>query len=346
MWGVLLEALRGSVLIAGLVVVMMMLIESINVSSSGRAFNGLKKNNFVQVLLSAALGAIPGCVGGFASVSLYTHRMISFGALLAMMIATTGDESFMMLALFPGKAALLWLLLFVLGVVTGLVTDAVYRKGRAIPTRLEDSYDFHDEDVSHERSKRHWGWRRLVLLTGVGIFLFALLSGLLEEEGAEGDLNIFNEKWMYWLFGGVSLIVVAAIIFASDHFVEEHLWHHIVCRHLPSIFAWTFGILLLIGTLFHYVDMESWIRSNMEIVMLLAILIGLIPESGPNLIFVTLYASGVIPFSVLFVNSLVQEGHAGLPLLADCRRGFLKAKGVKVIMALVFFVVWSLFLRN
>ena len=77
--------------------------------------------------------------------------------------------------------------------------------------------------------------------------------------------------------------------------------------------------------------------------MLLAILIGLIPESGPHLIFVTLFAG---PFPVLFVNSLVQEGHAGLPLLADSRRAFIKAKGIKVVMALVFFAIWSLFLRN
>lgn len=108
---VLLDALRGAVLISGLVVVMMMIIESFNVESDGRIFRSLKKSGFAQVLVSALLGSVPGCVGGFAAVSLYTHRMLSFGALVAMMIATAGDESFMMLALFPGKAALLFLIL-------------------------------------------------------------------------------------------------------------------------------------------------------------------------------------------------------------------------------------------
>ena len=93
MFDIILEALRSAILISGLVVVMMMLIESFNVESRGRIFMGLRKSGFAQVLVSALLGSIPGCVGGFAAVSLYTHRMLSFGALLAMMIATAGDES-------------------------------------------------------------------------------------------------------------------------------------------------------------------------------------------------------------------------------------------------------------
>ena len=87
------DALRGAVLISGLVVVMMMIIESFNVESDGRMFRSLRKSGFAQVLVSSLLGTIPGCVGGFAAVSLYTHRMLSFGALVAMMIATVGDES-------------------------------------------------------------------------------------------------------------------------------------------------------------------------------------------------------------------------------------------------------------
>ena len=347
---VLLEALRSSVLISGLVVVMMMLIESFNVESNGRIFDGLKRSGFAQVVVSALLGSIPGCVGGFAAVSLYTHRMISFGALVAMMVATAGDESFMMLALFPGKAAWLFLILLVLAVVTGLVIDKT--GGRQLPTRLEDTYELHEDDCHHghdhhedHEHKRHFGWKRLVMFLGVAIFIAALVSGILEEEepGPEG-IGFLKEEWMFWLFGALSLVVLAALVFASDHFVEEHLWEHIVCKHLPSIFAWTFGVLCLIGTLFHFLDLESWISDNTALMILLAIAVGLIPESGPHLVFVTLFASGVIPFPVLLANSIVQDGHASLPLLADSKTAFFKAKAVKVGIALIVFVVWGLLL--
>ena len=88
---ILTESLRTAVLVTGLVVIIMMLIEVFNVSSDGRMFNGLRNRRVGQVLLSALLGAVPGCMGGFASVSLYTHGLISFGALIAMMIASSGD---------------------------------------------------------------------------------------------------------------------------------------------------------------------------------------------------------------------------------------------------------------
>ena len=149
---------------------------------------------------------------------------------------------------------------------------------------------------------------------------------------------------MYWAFGALSLVILGALIFASDHFVEEHLWEHIVCKHLPSIFAWTFGVLLVIGILFHFVDLQGWISGNTALMILLAIAVGLIPESGPHLVFVTLFASGVIPFPVLLANSIVQDGHASLPLIADSKKSFFIAKGIKVAMALVVFVVWGLLL--
>ena len=351
MLSVLTEALRSSILISGLVVVMMMLIESFNVESDGRIFRGLQKSGFAQVVVSALLGSVPGCVGGFAAVSLYTHRMLSFGALVAMMVATAGDESFMMLALFPGKAAWLFLILFAIAVVTGLVIDRTGKGGRPLPTRLEDTYELHDDDC-HEHDhgeerhgKRHLGFKRTLMFIGVAVFLAALVSGLLEEEEPETEgLALFREEWLFWLFGVLGLVILAALIFASDHFVEEHLWDHIVRRHLPSIFAWTFGVIFVIGTLFRFIDLEAWISDNKALMILLAIAVGLIPQSGPHLVFVTLFASGVIPFPVLLANSIVQDGHASLPLLADGKSAFLKAKAIKVGIALAVFVVWGLLL--
>jgi hypothetical protein len=51
-------------------------------------------------------------------------------------------------------------------------------------------------------------------------------------------------------------------------------------------------------------------------VLLIAAVMGIIPESGPHLIFVMLYAQDLIPFSVLFTTSFVQDGHGMLPLLS------------------------------
>ena len=77
--------------------------------------------------------------------------------------------------------------------------------------------------------------------------------------------------------------------------------------------------------------------------MILAVLIGIIPESGPHLVFVTLCAQGIIPFYILLVNSIVQDGHTALPLLAESKGAFLKAKVINMAIGLaVGLLFWAL----
>ena len=77
------EVLRNSILITGLVIIMMLMIEYFNIHSRVKWFLKIKNSPITQVLLSAGLGLIPWCIVGFASVSLYTHRLFSCGALVA-----------------------------------------------------------------------------------------------------------------------------------------------------------------------------------------------------------------------------------------------------------------------
>ena len=86
---ILADVLRNSILITGLVITMMLLIEYINVQTQGQLSGRLRNSSFFQVVLGSLLGLIPGCMGGFATVSLYTHGVIGLGALVAMMIASS-----------------------------------------------------------------------------------------------------------------------------------------------------------------------------------------------------------------------------------------------------------------
>ena len=390
------EALRNAVLITGLVVVMMMMIESLNIESKGMVFKGLKRTKFGQVVVASLLGSIPGCMGGFATVSLYTHRMFSFGALVAMMIASSGDEAFVMLAMIPEQALILFTLLFVLAVAVGVTVDFFHGRrhertcglddhsGCGVETSCGDGYMVHDSEAEKVadaprndiRGKRHYGWKRMVMFVGLAAFITALATGQLGHDHAaheghdhsahmhdhgshvhdhgthmheqmedchavdahrndEGiSVNLLNEDWMNVLFAGLSVIVLFVLLFASDHFVEEHLWEHIVKKHLPTIFAWTFGVLLVLGIGLQFVDIDHWISDNTALMILLATLIGIIPESGPHMIFVTLVAAGVVPFPVLLASSISQDGHASIPLLAESKKSFFRAKVINCIVAL------------
>lgn len=338
------DSLLGAILISGLVVIMMMMVECLNIQTRGTFFSKLKKHPAGQVIVSAVLGVIPGCMGGFASVSLYAHGMFSFGALTAMMIASSGDEAFAMLAMFPGTSLKIFAILFVIAVASGLAIDFIFKKCNisAKEARIEcNEMAVHDEDFHphqhNDNGKRHFGWKRISMIICVAAFIAALATGLLEHDGEDAEkisgLNLLDESWMNILFSVLSIGVLGVLIFANDHFVNEHLFEHVICRHLPRIFAWTTGVLLLLGVLTNIIDISSWISGNTALMILLAAAIGIIPESGPHLIFVTLFASGVIPMPVLLASCISQDGHASLPLLAESRKDFIMAKVINFAIA-------------
>lgn len=349
----ILEVLKTSLLITGLVITMMLLIEYINVQSAGKLFAKLSKSKWKQVVLGACLGIIPGCFGGFATVSLYSHGLITFGALVAAMIASSGDEAFVMLAMIPKQAALLFALLFIIGICVGLLTDFL-TKGKKCNVPCGNKFEIHQEfQHDHKDGERfnsvfnkdsrneifHPSKERVIILLGLLLFSIALFSGQLAHHH-EADCNhhsvgIFDEHWANILFATLSTITLILIATTKDHFIKEHLWKHIIKKHLLSIFLWTAGALAIIHIGMQYIDIEPWLKTNMFYVILLAALVGMIPESGPNLIFITLFTSGLAPFSVLLTSSISQDGHTSLPLLASKKSSFVYAKLLNAIFAAI-----------
>ena len=346
-----LDVLRNSFLITGLVIIMMLMIEYVNIHSEGRWFSRLRQHRFGQVVLGAGLGLIPGCMGGFAVVSMYSHKLLSFGALVAMMVASSGDEAFVMLAMIPKETLILCAVLFAVAVMVGWLVDLGTKKKTTDPDCCKEGFLLHDEEHHHHtvrekaslKNLKHASAERIALLLGVVIFIIALAFGLLEHDHEHGHeaaetlshVNVFDEYWLNLIFAIVSLFVVWFIATANEHVIKEHLWEHVIRKHFLSIFLWTFGALLVIELGLHYLDMASWINSNIPWMILLAVLVGIIPESGPHMLFVTLFATGMVPFSVLLASSISQDGHAALPLLAESKRSFVKAKLINIIVAAV-----------
>jgi len=348
-------------MITSFVLVMMLLIEYINVVSKGNWSRNLQGSRIRQILICAILGLVPGCLGGFAVVSLFTHGIVNFGAMVACMIASFGDEAFVMFAVVPETAILLSVVIFFIAIATGVIVNMFVKKFPA-PFSPEH-FAIHHADHEHEHANVTGNWRfnlkhisfhRAILMTGIILVVTAILLGWFEHshapddhgtvahlsEGHEhhhGDISgiLLQERWINILFVVVSLVALFIITTVQEHFLQEHLWDHIIKKHLPRIFLWTLGVLTVLQVGEHFFDIDEWVRGNHLYILLLAILIGLIPESGPHIIFITLFASGVIPFSVLLTNSIVQEGHAGLPLLAESKRGFLWMKAISVIVGLV-----------
>ena len=466
----IIDVLRNSVLITGLVIIMMLMIEYFNIQSHGKVFSKLTKSKYQQVILGALLGLIPGCIGGFAAVSLFTHRILSFGGLIAMMICSSGDEAFFIMAMIPQKALVLFGILLAIAIICGLIIDYLLIK-RQQGEMCEQKFEIHKGHESNIPSifklssykvMLKPSKERIAILVGITLFIVSVIFGILEcghdhsysstsgvdthstclghihtselehieyecnhahdaecnhahdaecnhehdaecnhehdaecnhehdaecnhahdtecnhehdaecnhahdaecnhEHDAECNhahdaecnhehdescshahgtthshsFNILNEKWINIVFAIISIITLFFTASAKEHFIKDHLWNHVIKGHLLSIFLWTFGMLIICQIGIQYLDIKHWINNNMLVVILLAVAIGIIPESGPHMVFVALFAQGVLPFYVLLVNSIVQDGHTTLPLLAQNKRAFLKAKLINIIVGLI-----------
>jgi hypothetical protein len=323
------DVFREALLITGFVAVMMMAVEYANVFTQGTWRKVLGTSRLRQYALAAVIGAVPGCLGSFVVVALYSHGVVRLGAVVACMMASPGDEGFVMLALFPGRALLLILGQVLLGIVLGWLTDQwLARRSRPSSGDCE-GLEIHEHEPhvvpGTERvleHVRHPSALRGVLLGTLVIFGLAVAAG-----------RVGPEQWdaTRVLLLGVTAFGIWLVATVSDHFLGEHLYEHVLRQHVPKVFLWTMGALGTMAVLARYVSVERFIGENHWSVLGVATLMGLIPESGPHLVFTTLYAKGSLPFSVLVANTVVQDGHGMLPMLAHSRRDFIVVKAICLV---------------
>ncbi len=320
-------------MISGFVFIMMVVIEYINVQSKGLWQKHLSGKKWKQYIIAGLLGALPGCLGAFTIVALFSHQMVSFGVVVTTMIATSGDEAFVMFAMFPKQAIILTVILFVVGILAGYITDKLYHAKGILKEISGQKLVLHEEqECKCFQKDKFWSQvfhpslYRLSLAIGIISLIVGLATGLLS---GKADLWIKITLMLSFVFAFFIVISV------PDHFIKKHIWDHIVKVHLPRIFLWVFVVLLIMHFLTLHLNVEDWISNNMFIVLIIAVLLGIIPESGPHLVFVTLFAAGSIPFSILIASSISQDGHGMLPMLAESKKSFIAVKIINMIYAFI-----------
>ncbi len=401
----IIPVLSNSLNITILVMMLMMIIEYVNIRTKGSWSTFLQKHRSFQLLFATMMGIFPGCIGTFAVVSMYTHRMISLGAIVAAFIATFGDEAFFMFSLIPMTTIWMSLILIVIALVSGYIVD-FFAKNRYPFTNKFETFEIHHhhQECIHANLKElipseYFTWRRIAIFTIVIGYIVAMLTGITghshgpamveshlhkheaaanhvehdeasvyhdnqnseiqndnhhDAEMEHSDIEShsheehsdFGVETIMFIFAAVILMYI--LLRVNEHFLKEHLWNHVLKVHFVKVFLWTFSALLLIGLLLSFFDLKLWIDNNqyaMIYMLLIALAIGIIPESGPHYIIIILFMNGLLPFSILLANSIVQEGHGGLPLLAESKKDFFLIKGINLFIGLIigllgFFTGW------
>ena len=326
-------AAKQASLITIFVFIMMTVVDYFNVLTKGRLSVAIKGGPWRQYVIASLLGATPGCLGAFLNVSFYIHGLLTFGALVGGMIATSGDEAFVMLALFPGPALLLFVLLFVLGLLSAWLTDRIAPRLHIVPCRGCESQLIHTLDTCQcfdkadlTRNFLSISLHRAIVLLGSIACLVAIATGLVGP-------NIWD--WKRITLTALLSLLIAIVGSVPVHFLREHIWDHIIKRHLWRVFLWSFFAILIVDVGLVHWNFEAFAKTHMVWILLISALVGIVPESGPHMIFVMLFAEGLIPFSVLLTSSIVQDGHGMLPLLSYTVKDSLLIKGFNLFYGLL-----------
>lgn len=334
------EILKHSLMITGFVFAMMLLIEYINVITKGNWQNKLRKNKFKQVLLGVFMGIIPGCLGSYTVVSLYSHGILSFGALTATMIASTGDEAYVMFSIFPKTALIITAITAIIGIVVGLLIDMFFKKQHKLLPESVHGFEVHEHDWCNcwpnrrqiKENMSHISFPRGLLLGILSIIFILSATDSIGHSHADG---MHESEWIMYTLMFVTVMALFIVMVVPDHFLEEHLWKHVLKKHLLRIFLWTFGALIVVHFVQHFIDVEALIIEQYFTVLAIAVILGLIPESGPHIVFVTLFATGTLPFGILLASSIVQDGHGTLPLIPFSRKSFVALKLINLVIGFI-----------
>jgi hypothetical protein len=317
-----LTVFKHASMITVFVFVMMLLVDFIEAASKKRMSTVMQEGKWRQYTFASFLGSTPGCLGAFMNVSLYVHGVITFGAIVGGMIATSGDEAFVMLSQFPGPALALFGLLFFFGILFGWLSDRIIQIIGIVPCKAcEEAHCDQclsaddNPDIIYEVLKPNNLLINLQSLTFTRFLLLTLISSFLLLVTA-GILGPASWNWKRVTFVLLSLCSFYIALVAPEHYLHDHIWEHIIRKHIFRVFLWSFGALFFVHWGLAFWNLEILIQQNLVWVLVLGALIGIVPESGPHLIFVMMYAQGLIPFSVLFTTSFVQDGHGMLPLLS------------------------------
>ena len=74
------------------VAVMVLLFSWLQYITAGKFVDWIRKNQSIQPLIGALMGLTPGCGGAIIVMPMYTRGYVTYGTVIATLIATLGDD--------------------------------------------------------------------------------------------------------------------------------------------------------------------------------------------------------------------------------------------------------------
>ena len=279
----------------------------------------------LEVPIAALLGVTPGCGGAVVVVAAYTTGNARFGSLVAALTATMGDAAFVLLAVRPDAAAVLFPLAFGVGVLSGWIINAIIGKKPAVAaTSVCDAVP----PIGSARTKDAVFVAIAVpgLLFGIlGLFQIELAGPLAEITTVLGLAGVSLAMFV-WATSPVNAMT-NKLDPPSTRASEETSF--ITVWVIAAFLAYDYAVA------FSGLELEKAFELVAPLVPLIAIFVGFIPGCGPQILVTALYIGGAIPFAAMIGNAISNDGDALFPAIALNPKAAILATLVSAIPAAI-----------
>ena len=294
----------------------------------GRVMAGAK---YYQAPIASFLGALPGCGGAIIVVTQYTKGYVSFGSVVAVLIATMGDAAFLLIAREPTTGLMLMATGFTVGTISGWVVDRIHGLD-FMRANSEARLAFADRQQPVRPVVQAPAWRLAnsiwVYLAVPGAVLGLLVATQYETDGLFGSLAEIEPTHWFGALAGIMCLSMWALstkeqglVGQHDHDVAALTTTQRVIKDTNFVTTWVVLGFLTYELAVHFVGsgIENWLHVWAPLVPLVAIIVGFIPGCGPQIVITTLYLTGTIPLSAQFGNAIANDGDALFPALPRTR---------------------------
>ena len=282
-------------------------------------FSGfLSKHKKTSVLYASILGCVPQC--GFSSVTadLYSRQKVTLGTLVAVFVATSDEAIPLMIANPEFIPDMLWLILikFVYAIIIGYFVDGMIKLFSRKKIKLNEYHDKFDKQIENEKEEIE---DKIETAPSVAEHcdcdhcdcgadekeIYETVEGQVtdEKEHEHGKIDKKGKKHKHNHAHGHCC--------ATNIFLDA-------LKHTAIIVAYVFVATLIINLIEGYAGglepLSVLFTNNVYLQVLIACLVGLIPNCAASVFLVELFMNGVLYFPAL-VGGLCAGAGVGLIVL-------------------------------
>ena len=221
-----------------------------------------------------------------------------------------------------------------------------HEEGDSIDVLMHHQHEGHRGRGWVYRFTHHIAYKIFWIASAVGLVLGMLLLFQVDVNTALGIPHIGTIVGVGGTLFALFYMIIGKKLFKNDEHEEEEeklfslketLIHNaedtaFVCVWVfVAYFAYELFVLLVGGEAL----VQTWMLATGVLSVIIGAVIGLIPGCGPQIIFMSLYLKGMLPFAAIVANAISQDGDALFPLLVIDRRSSLQATVITTIPALL-----------